>query len=63
MFRDYEYYNYNVLVFNLQQHESLSVPVLQHPELPDILLIPVIGPRFVFFCLCVYGLVGQALID
>uniref|UniRef100_G1KEE3 NOP2/Sun RNA methyltransferase 6 n=1 Tax=Anolis carolinensis TaxID=28377 RepID=G1KEE3_ANOCA len=28
-----------------KQYASLSVPVLQHPQLPDILLIPVIGPR------------------
>ncbi|XP_043365341.1 tRNA (cytosine(72)-C(5))-methyltransferase NSUN6 isoform X2 [Dermochelys coriacea] len=28
-----------------KQFKGLSVPVLQHPELQDILLIPVIGPR------------------
>ncbi|XP_042331535.1 tRNA (cytosine(72)-C(5))-methyltransferase NSUN6 isoform X2 [Sceloporus undulatus] len=28
-----------------KQYASLNVPVLQHPQLPDILLIPVIGPR------------------
>ncbi|XP_013918007.1 PREDICTED: putative methyltransferase NSUN6 isoform X2 [Thamnophis sirtalis] len=28
-----------------KQYENLSVPVLQHPELPDMLLIPVLGPR------------------
>ncbi|XP_063159616.1 tRNA (cytosine(72)-C(5))-methyltransferase NSUN6 [Candoia aspera] len=36
----------NLLSKEIQkQYESLSVPVLQHPELPDMLLIPVIGPR------------------
>ncbi|EHB07998.1 Putative methyltransferase NSUN6 [Heterocephalus glaber] len=28
-----------------QQFNGLSVPVLQHPDLQDVLLIPVIGPR------------------
>ncbi|XP_072859187.2 tRNA (cytosine(72)-C(5))-methyltransferase NSUN6 isoform X1 [Pogona vitticeps] len=28
-----------------KQYGSFSVPVLQHPQLPDVLLIPVIGPR------------------
>ncbi|XP_012368131.1 putative methyltransferase NSUN6 isoform X1 [Octodon degus] len=28
-----------------KQFNGLSVPVLQHPDLPDVLLIPVIGPR------------------
>ncbi|XP_042713446.2 tRNA (cytosine(72)-C(5))-methyltransferase NSUN6 isoform X1 [Chrysemys picta bellii] len=28
-----------------KQYKGLSVPVLQHPQLQDILLIPVIGPR------------------
>uniref|UniRef100_A0A6I8NQ48 NOP2/Sun RNA methyltransferase 6 n=1 Tax=Ornithorhynchus anatinus TaxID=9258 RepID=A0A6I8NQ48_ORNAN len=28
-----------------KQFQGLSVPVLQHPRLPDLLLIPVIGPR------------------
>ncbi|XP_060048231.1 tRNA (cytosine(72)-C(5))-methyltransferase NSUN6 isoform X1 [Erinaceus europaeus] len=28
-----------------QQYDGLSVPVLQHPKLQDVLLIPVIGPR------------------
>ncbi|XP_030406282.1 putative methyltransferase NSUN6 isoform X1 [Gopherus evgoodei] len=28
-----------------KQFKDLSVPVLQHPELQDLLLIPVIGPR------------------
>ncbi|XP_061442342.1 tRNA (cytosine(72)-C(5))-methyltransferase NSUN6 isoform X2 [Rhineura floridana] len=36
----------NLLSEEIQkQYTSLNVPVLQHPELPDILLIPVIGPR------------------
>ncbi|ETE63286.1 putative methyltransferase NSUN6, partial [Ophiophagus hannah] len=30
---------------SVRQYENLSVPVLQHPELPDMLLIPVLGPR------------------
>ncbi|KAM6214241.1 tRNA (cytosine(72)-C(5))-methyltransferase NSUN6 [Rhynchocyon petersi] len=29
----------------LKQFNGLSVPILQHPDLQDILLIPVIGPR------------------
>ncbi|XP_008822346.1 putative methyltransferase NSUN6 isoform X1 [Nannospalax galili] len=28
-----------------KQFNGLSVPILQHPDLPDVLLIPVIGPR------------------
>ncbi|XP_062983556.1 tRNA (cytosine(72)-C(5))-methyltransferase NSUN6 isoform X2 [Elgaria multicarinata webbii] len=28
-----------------KQYPNLNVPVFQHPQLPDILLIPVIGPR------------------
>uniref|UniRef100_A0A2D4FMR2 SAM-dependent MTase RsmB/NOP-type domain-containing protein n=2 Tax=Micrurus corallinus TaxID=54390 RepID=A0A2D4FMR2_MICCO len=28
-----------------KQYENFSVPVLRHPELPDMLLIPVLGPR------------------
>ncbi|KAI5213047.1 tRNA (cytosine(72)-C(5))-methyltransferase NSUN6 isoform X1 [Manis pentadactyla] len=28
-----------------QQFNGLSVPILQHPDLQDVLLIPVIGPR------------------
>ncbi|XP_006869950.1 PREDICTED: putative methyltransferase NSUN6 [Chrysochloris asiatica] len=36
----------NLLLDELQkQFEGLSVPILQHPDLPEILLIPVIGPR------------------
>uniref|UniRef100_A0A8C3WVP9 Uncharacterized protein n=1 Tax=Catagonus wagneri TaxID=51154 RepID=A0A8C3WVP9_9CETA len=38
----------NLLYDELQkQFNGLSFPVLQHPDLQDILLIPVIGPRFV----------------
>lgn len=32
-----------------QQFKGLRVPVLEHPKLQDILLIPVIGPRFEIF--------------
>ncbi|XP_060104381.1 tRNA (cytosine(72)-C(5))-methyltransferase NSUN6 isoform X1 [Heteronotia binoei] len=28
-----------------KQYKGFSVPLLQHPKLPDILLIPIIGPR------------------
>ncbi|XP_004691339.1 PREDICTED: putative methyltransferase NSUN6 [Condylura cristata] len=36
----------NLLCDELQkQYDGLSVPILQHPDLQDILLIPVIGPR------------------
>ncbi|XP_053428150.1 tRNA (cytosine(72)-C(5))-methyltransferase NSUN6 isoform X1 [Nycticebus coucang] len=36
----------NLLLDELQkQFNGLTVPILQHPELRDILLIPVIGPR------------------
>ncbi|XP_064224460.1 tRNA (cytosine(72)-C(5))-methyltransferase NSUN6 isoform X2 [Aotus nancymaae] len=36
----------NLLLDELQkQLNGLSVPILQHPDLQDILLIPVIGPR------------------
>ncbi|XP_073912676.1 tRNA (cytosine(72)-C(5))-methyltransferase NSUN6 isoform X2 [Castor canadensis] len=36
----------NLLIVELQkQFNELSIPVLQHPDLPDVLLIPVIGPR------------------
>ncbi|XP_003410607.1 tRNA (cytosine(72)-C(5))-methyltransferase NSUN6 isoform X1 [Loxodonta africana] len=36
----------NLLLDELQkQSNGLSVPVLQHPDLQDVLLIPVIGPR------------------
>ncbi|XP_008568038.1 PREDICTED: putative methyltransferase NSUN6 [Galeopterus variegatus] len=36
----------NLLFDELQkQFNGLSVPILQHPDLQDILLIPVIGPR------------------
>nr|XP_023488098.1 putative methyltransferase NSUN6 isoform X2 [Equus caballus] len=36
----------NLLLDELQkQFNGLSVPVLQHPDLQDVLLIPVIGPR------------------
>ncbi|MXQ94208.1 hypothetical protein E5288_WYG004048 [Bos mutus] len=38
----------NLLFDELQkQFNGLSFPVLQHPDLQDVLLIPVIGPRFV----------------
>ncbi|XP_011517689.1 tRNA (cytosine(72)-C(5))-methyltransferase NSUN6 isoform X9 [Homo sapiens] len=30
---------------NKEQFNGLSVPILQHPDLQDVLLIPVIGPR------------------
>ncbi|XP_007526763.2 tRNA (cytosine(72)-C(5))-methyltransferase NSUN6 isoform X2 [Erinaceus europaeus] len=36
----------SLLLDELQkQYDGLSVPVLQHPKLQDVLLIPVIGPR------------------
>ncbi|XP_036109797.1 tRNA (cytosine(72)-C(5))-methyltransferase NSUN6 isoform X2 [Molossus molossus] len=36
----------NLLLDELQkQFNGLSVPVIQHPDLQDVLLIPVIGPR------------------
>ncbi|XP_037366582.1 tRNA (cytosine(72)-C(5))-methyltransferase NSUN6 isoform X1 [Talpa occidentalis] len=36
----------NLLFDELQkQYNGLNVPILQHPDLQDILLIPVIGPR------------------
>ncbi|XP_004605538.2 tRNA (cytosine(72)-C(5))-methyltransferase NSUN6 isoform X1 [Sorex araneus] len=36
----------NLLLDELhKQYNGLSVPVLQHPDLQDVLLIPVIGPR------------------
>lgn len=36
----------NLLLDELQkQFNGLSIPVLQHPDLQDVLLIPVIGPR------------------
>ncbi|XP_063525684.1 tRNA (cytosine(72)-C(5))-methyltransferase NSUN6 isoform X8 [Pongo pygmaeus] len=36
----------NLLLDELQkQFNGLSVPILQHPDLQDVLLIPVIGPR------------------
>ncbi|KAM4828841.1 tRNA (cytosine(72)-C(5))-methyltransferase NSUN6 isoform 2-T11 [Thomomys bottae] len=36
----------NLLLDELQkQFSELSIPVIEHPDLPDILLIPVIGPR------------------
>nr|XP_031300528.1 putative methyltransferase NSUN6 isoform X2 [Camelus dromedarius] len=35
----------NLLFDELQKFNGLSFPVLQHPELQDVLLIPVIGPR------------------
>ncbi|KAL2761431.1 tRNA (cytosine(72)-C(5))-methyltransferase NSUN6 isoform 1 [Daubentonia madagascariensis] len=36
----------NLLLEELQkQFNGLSVPILQHPDLQDVLLIPVIGPR------------------
>ncbi|XP_042636278.1 tRNA (cytosine(72)-C(5))-methyltransferase NSUN6 [Orycteropus afer afer] len=35
----------NLLLEELQKFNGLSVPVLQHPDLQEVLLIPVIGPR------------------
>ncbi|XP_032956497.1 tRNA (cytosine(72)-C(5))-methyltransferase NSUN6 isoform X2 [Rhinolophus ferrumequinum] len=35
----------NMLSDELQKLNGLSVPILQHPDLQDVLLIPVIGPR------------------
>lgn len=36
----------NLLLDELQkQFNGLSIPILQHPDLQDVLLIPVIGPR------------------
>ncbi|KAL2761432.1 tRNA (cytosine(72)-C(5))-methyltransferase NSUN6 isoform 2 [Daubentonia madagascariensis] len=35
----------NLLLEELQKFNGLSVPILQHPDLQDVLLIPVIGPR------------------
>ncbi|XP_017651341.1 putative methyltransferase NSUN6 isoform X2 [Nannospalax galili] len=35
----------SLLHVELQKFNGLSVPILQHPDLPDVLLIPVIGPR------------------
>ncbi|XP_073857255.1 tRNA (cytosine(72)-C(5))-methyltransferase NSUN6 isoform X5 [Macaca fascicularis] len=35
----------NLLLDELQKFNGLSVPILQHPDLQDVLLIPVIGPR------------------
>lgn len=35
----------NLLLDELHKYDGLSVPVLQHPDLWDVLLIPVIGPR------------------
>uniref|UniRef100_A0A8C5K1P6 NOL1/NOP2/Sun domain family member 6 n=1 Tax=Jaculus jaculus TaxID=51337 RepID=A0A8C5K1P6_JACJA len=38
--------NYLKEIFmNKEQFNGLQVPVLQHPDLPDVFLIPVIGPR------------------
>uniref|UniRef100_A0A8C9PDP1 Uncharacterized protein n=1 Tax=Spermophilus dauricus TaxID=99837 RepID=A0A8C9PDP1_SPEDA len=37
----------SLLVDELKKLNGLIVPVLQHPDLQDVLLIPVIGPRFV----------------
>ncbi|XP_063094039.1 tRNA (cytosine(72)-C(5))-methyltransferase NSUN6 isoform X2 [Cavia porcellus] len=34
-----------LLLDEFQKFNGLSVPVLQHPDLEDVLLIPVIGPR------------------
>ncbi|XP_051061659.1 tRNA (cytosine(72)-C(5))-methyltransferase NSUN6 isoform X2 [Phodopus roborovskii] len=34
-----------LLLDELQKFSGFSVPVLQHPALPDVLLIPVTGPR------------------
>ncbi|KAM5235585.1 tRNA (cytosine(72)-C(5))-methyltransferase NSUN6 [Ctenodactylus gundi] len=37
----------NLLLDELQkQFNGLSVPVLQHPDLQDVLVIPVIGPSY-----------------
>ncbi|XP_019518476.1 PREDICTED: putative methyltransferase NSUN6 isoform X2 [Hipposideros armiger] len=35
----------NMLSDELQKFNGLSVPILQHPDLQDVLLIPVVGPR------------------
>ncbi|XP_037839310.2 tRNA (cytosine(72)-C(5))-methyltransferase NSUN6 isoform X2 [Chlorocebus sabaeus] len=35
----------NLLLDELQKFNGLSIPILQHPDLQDVLLIPVIGPR------------------
>ncbi|XP_021566670.1 putative methyltransferase NSUN6 isoform X2 [Carlito syrichta] len=35
----------SLLLDELQKFNGLSVPILQHPDLQDVLLIPVIGPR------------------
>ncbi|XP_007642171.1 tRNA (cytosine(72)-C(5))-methyltransferase NSUN6 isoform X2 [Cricetulus griseus] len=35
----------DLLLEELQKFRGLRVPVLQHPTLPDVLLIPVTGPR------------------
>ncbi|XP_016006106.2 tRNA (cytosine(72)-C(5))-methyltransferase NSUN6 isoform X2 [Rousettus aegyptiacus] len=35
----------NLLFDELHKFNGLSVPILQHPDLQDVLLIPVIGPR------------------
>nr|XP_044990893.1 tRNA (cytosine(72)-C(5))-methyltransferase NSUN6 isoform X4 [Jaculus jaculus] len=34
-----------LLLEELEKFNGLQVPVLQHPDLPDVFLIPVIGPR------------------
>ncbi|KAM6162100.1 tRNA (cytosine(72)-C(5))-methyltransferase NSUN6 isoform 3-T3 [Erethizon dorsatum] len=34
-----------LLLAEFQKFNGLSVPVLQHPDLQDVLLIPVVGPR------------------
>nr|KAF6501665.1 NOP2/Sun RNA methyltransferase 6 [Molossus molossus] len=46
----------NLLLDELQkQFNGLSVPVIQHPDLQDVLLIPVIGPRYESWrcCFCI----------
>ncbi|XP_029444599.1 putative methyltransferase NSUN6 isoform X5 [Rhinatrema bivittatum] len=40
-----EDYLRNTIFKNKEQFDGLNVPVLQHPRLLDVLLIPVIGPR------------------
>lgn len=49
-----------VFIF-LQQFNGLSVPILQHPDLQDVLLIPVIGPRFVTVSFSNYSLLSKSL--
>uniref|UniRef100_A0A8C9L9V7 Uncharacterized protein n=1 Tax=Pavo cristatus TaxID=9049 RepID=A0A8C9L9V7_PAVCR len=37
-----------------KQFKGICVPVLEHPQLQDILLIPAIGPRIPYALSCVY---------